>query len=190
MERLEKIIEEAESSFEEIFEQSCKQIQKELERNWKTLKQNMRNCFAGLFQQIEKEGIKGEIKYLLFSHLYSSCLCNLCEYRIDLFNEKLYLDTCGVHEFFSFSFLQPYLNADKEKIRQKLEKRFIRLREYEIQAAQWKYQFYYHSLVYEIILRMKKEISELGTIQVLFGEYMGRTYEVKETENHEPKNNT
>ncbi len=54
-----------------------------------------------------------------------------------------------------------------------MREKFIRLREYEIREAERNYQFYYHSLVYEIVLHIKKRTGLIGNYKILYGEYMG-----------------
>ena len=54
-----------------------------------------------------------------------------------------------------------------------MREKFIRLREYQLRVADRIYQFYYHSLVYEIVLHIKKRTGLIGNYKILYGEYMG-----------------
>lgn len=77
MSRLEEIREEAEKLYEERFRETCEVIQRELENCWEELEKDIEKVLKELVMKadtMQKEGAKGEGKYLVISHLYSSFL--------------------------------------------------------------------------------------------------------------------
>lgn len=176
MNRLEQIREEAEKIYVERFRESCIGIQKDLETQWDILEREMEDIIAQLISDADamhRKGLKGEGKYLIISHLYSSFLAGSYEYRIDILDEDMYMDMQECSAYWTPSILIPYIEKDYEYLRKVMHERFIRLREYEIREVERNYYFYYHSLVYEIFTQFKKRINLFGNYKLLYGEYMG-----------------
>lgn len=181
MSRLEEIREEAEKLYEERFRETCDVIQQELKNGWGELEKDMEKVLKELITRadtMQKEGVKNEGKYLVISHLYSSFLAETYEYKIDILDEKIYMDMQEVCSYWTPFFLIPYIKKDFEFFEKTMKEKFIRLREYELREVERGYQFYYHSLVYEIFCCLKKRIPVLADFKVLFGEYMGKAYPV------------
>lgn len=176
MNRMEQIREEAEKLYAERFKESCIGIQKELEEQWDVLEREIEDIIAQLIKNADamnRKGIKGAGKYVVISHLYSSFLAGSYEYRIDILDEKMYMDIQECSAYWTPSILIPYIEKDYEYLRKVMSERFIRLREYEIKEVERNYQFYYHSLVYEILLHIRKGIGLFKNYKLLYGEYMG-----------------
>lgn len=179
MSRLEEIREEVEKLYEERFRKTCEVIQRELEDCWEELEKDIEKVLKELVMKadvMQKEGAKGEKKYLVISHLYSSFLAETYEYRMDILDKEMYMDMQEVCSYWTPYFLIPHIKKDYEYFEKNMKGKFIRLREYEIKEVERGYQFYYHSLIYEIFSCLKKRIPMLADFKVLFGEYMGKAY--------------
>lgn len=176
MDRMKQIREEAEKIYRERFRESCIGIQKELETQWDVLENEIEGIIVQLIADADtmsRKGLKGVGKYLIISHLYSSFLARSYEYRIDILDESMYMDMQECSAYWTPSILIPYIEKDYEYLERAMREKFIRLREYEIREAERNYQFYYHSLVYEIFLYIKKRTGLFGNYKILYGEYMG-----------------
>lgn len=181
MNRLDQMKEEAAKLYEERFQNTCKGIEEYLKKHWLEMECEMEDILAKLIQEavcLKESGAKGEATYLIVSHLYSSFAAGTYEYRLDILDEEMYLDEQEVSAYWTPKFLPDHIKADAGYFKEVLQKKFIRLREYEIGEIERDYQFYYHSLIYEIFCCLKKRIEILAGFQVLFGEYMGKAYPV------------
>ena len=114
----------------------------------------------------------------MVSHLYSSFLAGTYEYRMEILDERIYLDLEEISTYWVPSLLISYMENDLGYLQDIMKKKFIRLREYEIREVEWGYQFYYHSLVYEILRCLKERIPILANFHVMFGEYMGKAIQI------------
>ncbi|MCM1425645.1 MAG: hypothetical protein NC118_03490 [Eubacterium sp.] len=176
MSRIGQIRKEAEKIYEERFKESCIGIQKELEMQWDILENEIVGIIGQLMadaNEMNRKGVKGIGKYLIISHLYSSFLAGSYEYRIDILDEDMYMDIQECSAYWTPSILIPYIEKDYEYLKKVMREKFIRLREYEIKEIERNYQFYYHSLVYEIFLNIKKSTALFENYKLLYGEYMG-----------------
>lgn len=181
MARLEQIKEEAEAIYKTRFDETCVEIKERLEKQWEVVEDEIVAIVKELMSKadiLQAEGRKGKGKYLLISHLYSSYMAGTYEYRMDILDEGMYLDAQEVCTYWKPNFLISYIEKDHEYFRDVMKKKFIRLREYEIREVEWYYQFYYHSLVYEIFRCLRERLELFSQYQLLFGEYMGKVYRI------------
>lgn len=176
MNRIDMVMDEAAKLYQKRFAESCQEIQRELEKKWDRLEEELRVLLEQLAwkaKAMHQDGRKGMGKYLMISHLYSSFLSGSYEYRIEILDENMYLDQQECCDYWSPSILIPYIEGDHEYLRKAMSERYVRLREYESAKVIRDYQFFYHSLVFEIFSHLKERIEILNDYQLLYGEFMG-----------------
>lgn len=190
MERSAAIENEAQKLCEERFGLIKEEIQKTLIKEQETILTDLKNTFDQLFVQAEQqqtENRKDKARYIVVSHLYSGFVSGSYEYRIDILDESMYLDTQECCVYWQPRFLFPYTEADHQWFKTMLRKKYIRLRNYEIRKVEWNYQFYYHSIIYHLLKNMVNEIERMESFihmqktdetLFLFGEYMGEAFRI------------
>lgn len=134
---------------------------------------------AILFQE---KGLKEEIKYIYFSMLRTSLLEDKGEWRIDIYDEKWFLDKeeCSINIEFDFIY-EPLFNHMKELSIKKKE--YLRtIKEKDIEAIKLTESDKYHIFAINTIMDMLesffkcesyKEMKKKEDIAIMIGEYMG-----------------
>ncbi len=131
---------------------------------------------------LQEKELKGEIKYIYFSMLRTGIIENKGIWRIDLYDEKWFLDKeeCSMDIDFNFIY-EPLFNHMKElSIKKKEYGRTIK--EKDIEAIKLKEANKYNILVANVIIQMLesfsestpyKEMKKKEDIVIMTGEYMG-----------------
>ncbi len=133
-----------------------------------------------LLQEAEKSAKKPwEPACLCLFQMFSSLVTDSHEYLFFLTDERLYLDDERVEAPWNADFLY---TEERERIRNELQSRFVRLSEYEVSYAKHWLQYGYGSLMEVYWGERVKEIKELAEFRqlrkkdpfyFLYGDYMG-----------------
>lgn len=183
----EEVREAAELIIPELFSKSSADTIRYCEAHKKELVSGFLEAFQAAVGQAvscQKQGEKGNVKYILFSHLYSSMFLRSYKIRIDLMDERFYNDTAQAVSYWDAGGIYCLFEEDIQTIRQEVEKKVFRIYEYEVDDIRYLYYPCYHQLarsflqaVLEAALPEKNFLPEQvrgdGMLIVSFGEYMG-----------------
>lgn len=134
----------------------------------------------------QEQGKKGNVKYILFSHLYSSMFLRDYKIRIDLMDERFYNDMAQTVSYWDAGGIYRLFEDDIRTIRQEVEKKLYRIHEYEVDDIRYLYYPFYHQLarsflqaVLETALPERTFLPDQargeGPLIISFGEYMGKS---------------
>ncbi len=186
--RAEKIMEAARPVFLEQFHKSSQETVLFCEQHSREVAGSFLDAFYGavnhasLLQAGQK---KNKIKYLQFSHLYSSVFSEQYLVRIDVMDERFYSDPSETESYWNADCIYRLFGEDIRQIRKRLEWQVPRMKEYEADYLRYAYAPLYHSLLKAFLKSMlealtenpgswKKEESWEDNARILFGEYMGQ----------------
>lgn len=183
--RWEEIRQWMQSHMEERFQESCREIQEKLEDMgnvmWNELRgriQEVLLCTADM----QRQGQKGKIAYVVCSFLQCSIDFNRLLLRIETLEEGLYLDDQEAAGYYCPKLLQDHYQEDLEFLYQKAYGEFVRVQDYELEEISQAYAEYYNALIYDILQSVSglisRTVSESGIclsddFQIVYGEYMG-----------------
>lgn len=169
---------------EEKFQESCEQIQVEIEKNghaiWDELKEKISELLLYV-NDMQKQHKKGEIKYFVCSFLRSGIYLGRLEFYIQVMDEGFYLDEQEAGIYYCPHFLQrPYLE-DLDYLHKKAAEKFVRIQNYELFYINEKYTEFYYAIMYKmmesvsgLIMEMieKSDVLIADDFKIIYGEYM------------------
>lgn len=183
--RREDILQWIQPHMEECFRESCRKIQKKLE----DMGNVMWNELRGIIQEVllrtadmQRQGQKGKIAYVVCSFLQYSGYLNRLLLRIETLDEGFYLDDQEVVGYYCPQLLQDHYQEDLELLHQKVYGEFVRVQDYELEEISQVYAEYYNALIFNILQSVSglimRTVSESGIclsddFQIVYGEYMG-----------------
>lgn len=184
----EKVLKEFEEKY--VTDRYVDEFKKIIEK-YKTDRESIRENLTLKFNSVCKEAIllqekelKGEIRYIFFSMLRTRLLENKGEWRIDLYDEKCFLDKeeCGVYIDLDFIY-EPLFNHMKE-LSEKKKEYGRTIKEKDIHIIKQREANKYHGLALSIIRDILqsflecvsyKEMKKKEDIAIMAGEYMDET---------------
>ncbi|GEM_PF-6249820 len=183
--RREVILQWIQPHMEECFRESCQKIQKKLEDMGNVMWAELRGIIQEVLQRtadMQRQGQKGEIAYVVCSFLQGSIYINRLLLRIETLDEGLYLDDQEAAGYYCLQLLQDYYQEDMKLLYQKVYDEFVRAQEYELEEISQAYAEYYNALICNILQSLGRlilrTVSESGIcltddFQIVYGEYMG-----------------
>ncbi|WP_236896149.1 hypothetical protein [Clostridium beijerinckii] len=172
------------------YKEELKNILEKYNENKDSIKEKLTSKFNSICQEavfLQKEGLKGEIKYIYFSMLRTSILENKGEWRIDLYDEKWFVDKeeCSINIELDFIY-EPLFKHMKELSKKKKE--YLRtIKEKDIEDIKITEANKYHSLALNIIRGILqdflecasyKEMEKKEDIVIMAGEYMDTAIQI------------
>ena len=172
------------------YKEELKNILEKYNENKDSIKEKLTSKFNSICQEavfLQKEGLKGEIKYIYFSMLRTKLLENKGQWRIDLYDERWFLDKeeCSINIDLDFIY-EPVFNHMKELSEKKKE--YIRIiKEKDLEAIKLKEANKYHSLALNIMRDALKnflecisynEMKKKEDIAIMAGEYMDTAIQI------------
>lgn len=136
-------------------------------------------CRSGI--DLQEQGLKGDIKYIYFSLLRTSLLKNKGEFRIDLYDEKWFLDKSECSIKINLDFIYDSLFKHMEELKENKKKNIRGIRDMEIESIMLKEADKYHVLAIEFFknsieklleIPSYKELKKIEDIRIMAGEYM------------------
>lgn len=187
MDRKEAFMAAMEPILPEQFSKSSRCITSHCEKHSKEIVHTFLEAFNAVIERttiLQDEKKKGKVKYILFSHLYSSMYLQQYLIRIDAMDPAFYNDSTHAVSYWDARYIYEFFEEDVEAIRKELGKNLPRIREYEADYIRYAYAPYYHRLTKAFLQAMFQEaLSESNflphrerlerCVMILFGEYMG-----------------
>ena len=186
-----KILKEFQEKYvENRYKEELKNILEKYNEHKDSIKENVTSKFDSVCQEaifLQQKDLKGEIKYIYFSMLRTSLLENKGEWRIDLYDEKWFLDKeeCSAHIDLNFIY-EPLFNHMKELSGKKKE--YLRtIKEKDIETIKLTEANKYNSLALNIIRGILqsflecasyKEMEKKEDIVIMAGEYMDAAIQI------------
>ena len=170
---------------EEQFQESCRKIQIEIEKNGHAIWDELKEILSELFLHVnnmQKQHEKGEIKYFVCSFLRYSLHLGRLEFYIHIMDEGFYLDEQEAGIYYCPKFLQEAYLGDLDYLHKKAEEKFMRIQDYEQFDINEEYIESYYSIMYKMMESVSglimEEIAESGILiadefKIIYGEYMG-----------------
>lgn len=172
------------------YKEELKKILEKYNKDRESIKENLNLKFQSLCQEailFQEKDLKGEIKYIYFSMLRTKLLENKGQWRIDLYDEKWFLDKeeCSINIDLDFIY-EPLFNHMKELSVKKKEFGGT-VKEKDIEAIKLKEADKYHSLALNIIRETLqsflectsyKEMKKKEDIAIMAGEYMDAAIQI------------
>lgn len=162
---------------EERFQESCRHIQIEIEKNghaiWDELKEKINELLSHK---------NGEIKYFVCSFLRCSLYLERLEFYIHVMDEGFYLDEQETGIYYCPEFLQESYLEDLNYLYKKVAGKFMQIQNYELFDIKEEYTEYYYSFMYYMMKSVSgliiEVIAESGSLiadvlKIIYGEYMG-----------------
>ena len=150
--RREEILQWLRPYMEERFRESCQKIQKKLEDMGNVMWGELRGRIQEVLQRtadMQRQGQKGKIAYVVCSFLQCSIDFNRLLLRIETLEEELYLDNQEAAGYYCPQLLQDHYQEDLEFLYQKAYGEFVRVQDYELEKS---------------VRRMQNIITHLSTI--------------------------
>lgn len=187
MDRKEEFMTAMEYILPEQFSKSSRSITLHCEKHSKEIVHTFLEAFKTAVEQttiLQDQKKKGKVRYILFSHLYSSIFLQRYLIRIDLMDLTFYSDSSQAVSYWDARDIYQLFEEDVEAIREELGKNFPRIHEYEADFIRYAYAPYYHGVTKAFLLAMLEEAlpernflphqDRLESfVSILFGEYMG-----------------
>jgi len=187
MDRIEQIFDIMKLSANKRFEQSQWRIKEYCERHSNEIAAVLILAFQEAFKQaavLQESTEKGAARYMVLSHLYSSVWAGGYSLKLDIFDRRFYADPHEIDVYLALDWLYGFLSEDMDYIYKELIKQHILSpRKYEMELIRYRYVYYYHAVVLEIIsnnipallgLPAFKKMAVESDFEVLFGGYMDK----------------
>lgn len=182
--RIERLREEFQLLSEEKFEESRKNILKQYREKKQEVQRGICKVFSEIFQRgiaMQEKEYKDQVRCICIFCLRSSWLTGSCHYHISLYNPIFYLDRQEVSGNYTPIFIQPFFKKDMEELISKIQKQYMRLKNYEKERMMLWHMEQYHKIMKEIFEDTIGKLKELPAYRALgktedhlflFGEYM------------------
>jgi len=137
--------------------------------------------------ELQEKELKGEIRYIYFSMLRTKLLENKGQWRIDLYDEKWFLDKeeCSININLDFIY-EPLFNHTKE-LSEKKKEYGRTIKEKDLQIIKLREANRYHAIALNVIRDIMqsflecasyKEMNKKEDIVIMAGEYMDATVKI------------
>ena len=168
MDRMKKLIEDAENFFLEKFPESLQYLQKEMQE--KKYREIIKNQYEKMREQAEEK----IIVYFGLSFLYSSLYDKSYEIVFTMLNENFYLDTNPIESFVEIPVFFEHYEKNMEYTMWRLGKAMGNIQPFEENEIRKICAFYYYAAIYEFFRSLSKNMC-LENEKVIFfcGMYHG-----------------
>ena len=187
MTRIEQIFDIMKLSSEKRFEQSQERIGEYIKRHGNELAAEFISVFQKAFTQaaeLQENQDKSATRYLVLSHLYSSIWAGGYSVKLDIFDRRFYADLQEIDTYLTLDWLHGFLSEDMDYFYKELTKhRVLSPRRHELEQIRYRYVYYYHAVVLELISYFIPALLSLPAFdkmtvepdfEVLFGGYMDK----------------
>lgn len=174
----------------EYFNRACEKIETYCNENSREIV----NVFLAAMERVlgqvkrqQQEQQKADIKYIVFSHLFSGIVLGNGQIRIDVMDQGFYGDLTETADYLNFDCVYQWFEDDIDAIRNEIAIQVHRLREYEADWIWYVYMPYYHSAARALLTVIVNEvdwnimlegIACQPAVRVLFGGYMDQAAEL------------
>ena len=169
---------------EERFQSACQILQKDIEKQGADIWEQLKNAVHEVLQlsrEAQNRQQKGAIQYLVFSFLKSGIYMDKLLLHLECLDDGFYLEQQEASIIFELSFLQKQFMEDLTFLHNMIQRKFIRLKKYELMEIGMKYADFYHSLIFKMTNSLlsllmqeieKSNISVTDQFKILYGEYL------------------
>jgi len=187
MDRIEQIFDIMKISANKCLEQSKGRIKEYCEKHGNEIATKLVFAFQEAFRQaaaLQESQDKGAVRYLVLSHLYSSVWAGGYSVKLDIFDRRFYADPHEIDVYLSLDWLYGFLSEDMDYIYKELVKqRVLSPRRHEMEQIRYRYVYYYHAIVLELISNNIPALLSLPSFikmtvepdfEIYFGGYMDK----------------
>lgn len=171
MERKDRIIEIAKQVFQQRAEIAVHEIAQEFLLQGDNIRKDFQRTATELVQlaKHQQQQGKGAIQYVVISYLYSSAITKSNVFQIAFLDEHDYLDPIDTSVYWCPSFIYRPVAQDMLCLREAVDKELIRMKPYELDAAQRGYiNEFYHAIAGMFFVQVAKDtLSAAGIHELL-----------------------
>lgn len=158
-------------------------IEEKYKNNKDSIVEDLKVKFASvckLGKSLQEQGLKGEIQYIYFSLLRTSLLENKGEFRIDLYDERWFLDKAECSVNINLEFIYTSLFKHMEELKEKKKEYGRTITDMDIEEIMLLESNLYHVLSVEFFssfidelleIPSYKELKKSGNIKIMAGEF-------------------
>lgn len=180
-----KVLEEFQEKYvDDRYKEEFKKIAEKYNKDKEKIKENLTSKFDSVCKEavlLQEKELKGEIKYIYFSMIRTRLLEDKGIWRIDLYDEKWFLDKeeCSINIDFDFIYEPLYDHMKELSVKKKEYGRTIK--EKDIENIKLREADKYHSLALDVTKDMLesllectsyKEMKKKEDITIMAGEYV------------------
>jgi len=152
--------------------------------NKKSIQEDLKSKFASVCKLgilLKEQGLKGEIKYIYFSLLRTSLLENKGEFRIDLYDERWFLDKVECSVNITLDFIYNSLFKHMEVLKEKKKEYGGVITNMDLEEIMLQESNVYHVLSVEffknfidelLLVPSYRELKKSKNIKIMAGEFM------------------
>lgn len=170
MERVEEIVNEYKELSEKTFYESRELILREYQAHREEMIESLIEAIGKLYMkayEMQEYGRKEAVSIVCFFHLKSSLLTGSHKYLISLYDEAFYLDRNEVSISYCPEFISPYFLSDIKLLEAAIRKKYIRLKNYEMERVKLLHISHYHDLMKGIFADALGEIKNMPEYHIL-----------------------
>lgn len=132
---------------------------------------------------LQEAGEQGKVKHIIFHRLLSSGYTGSYEISVGMCSAMLYLDKHMSCAYWKPKFIHDGMDKDMEEVRRRLNRKFVRIEEFELLRLKQKLLLDGWQLFCEMLRRLGGEAAQKvlessllleDEIQILYGDYMDR----------------
>ncbi len=190
----EKVMTEFKEKYVEgYFEKEYPKMQEKINKNKEVIKEDIISRFKEVCKKaknMQEENLKNEIKYIYISYLRTSLMQNSGKYRIDLYDDKWFLDKEECSVDIDLSFLYEFLFAHIEELQERKKQYGRTITEMDVEKIKLKEGDKYHKIGIKLLETLVNDLVECdeykamkksNEISIFAGEYRDEALLIYET---------
>lgn len=190
----EKVMAEFKTKYVEgRFEEGYPKIEEKIDKHKEVIKEDIICKFKEVCKRAKKmqeENLKNEIKYIYISYLRTSFMQNSGKYRIDLYDDKWFLDKEECSVDIDLSFLYEFLFAHIEELQERKKQYGRTITEMDVENIKLREGDKYHKIGIKLLETLVndlvecdeyKEMKKSNEISMFAGEYRDEALLIYET---------
>lgn len=190
----EKVMAEFKTKYVEgRFEEEYPKIEEKINKNKEVIKENIISRFKEVCKKaknMQEENLKNEIKYIYISYLRASLMQNSGKYRIDLYDDKWFLDREECSVDIDLSFIYEPLFAHIEELKERKNQYGKTITEMDVDKIKLKEGDKYYKIGIKLLKTLVNDLVECDEykamkkrkeISIFAGEYRDETVVIYKT---------
>lgn len=165
------------------YQKDGKNLEREYLEMWKKL--------LAVVNKLQKEGKKGKTKYLVISLLHSSFVTRTYDFRFDVYDKDLYLDSAETCAYWCPVPFFEFIAEDITCFSYHVKDQMIQVTDVEIEEFEMEYAYRYAGIAFSFFCETCKKIFELkeykemikeDRVSIRLGNYIGKSRLIAEQE--------
>lgn len=167
----EKVMDEFKTKYVEgRFEEEYPKIQEKINKHEEVIKEEVISKFKEVCKKaknMQEENLKSEIQYIYISYLRTSLMKNLGIYRIDVYDDKWFLDKEECSVDIDLSFIYQPLFAHAEELQERKKQYGKTITEMDVEKIKLKEGDKYHKIGMKLLETMVNDLVECNEYKAM-----------------------